>query len=101
LAGPDWSVQRSAAIPLAPRYPDAVKIFQDLDREITPNAAGAVEISRRKRAVCIFRGEMFGDPLQLKERCGQEIAIFRHAMDPAQLLGTGKKRFEPVESNSN
>jgi hypothetical protein len=83
------------------RCPDTVKIFQDLYREITPNAAGAVEIGRRKGAVCIFRGDMFRDPFQFTERCRQEIAVLCHTMDPAQLLGAGEKRFEPVEGYAN
>jgi len=83
------------------RRPDTVKIFQDLYREIAPNAAGAVEIGRRKCAIGTFRGDMFRDPFQFIERCRQEIAVFCHAMDPAQLLGAGEKRFEPVEGYSN
>ena len=67
---------------MALRYPDPIEILQDLNGQVSPNAADAIEIGCGKCAVRMFGGKSFGDTFQFIERRRQEIAIFCHLMDP-------------------
>src|SRR5579883_2632572 len=101
LARPGRNAQQPAAVRMPLRYPDPIEIFQDLNGQVSPDAAQAVEIGCGECAVGMPGGKLFGDPFQLIERRRQKIAIFCHPMHPAKLLGAGKKRFEGRESNFN